>query len=191
MKHTIHKIVKSATSFAKFLNTLSLLEYIGARKILKSQHQADINEQMIAHAIEELRHATVLKRSAQKFHPGHCLTYHPDELLCGTEAVHYFQSLDHAVQNLLVNQHSKQAYLYTTYLIETRAIAFYTLFQDTLIELDMPSLFRGILIEENNHLTEMLNYLKNINTFTRDIKILEAVEQKEFMDFMQIIDKSV
>lgn len=191
MKNIIYKIINSPIIYAKFLNTLSLLEYIGARKILKSQRQENINEKILAHATEELRHAQVLKKAAQRLTPGLCKSYLPDELICGTDATHYFQVIDQTVQQQLTNNNPIQAYLYTTFLIETRAIEFYTIFEATLAELNKPTVFRGIITEENNHLTEILNCLKRDITFANNIYILSAIEQKEFMNFMNSIDNTI
>ncbi len=191
MKNIIHKIINSPIIYAKFLNTLSLLEYIGARKILKSQLQENIDEKILAHATEELRHAHVLKKAAQKLTPGFCKSFLPNELLCGTDATHYFQVIDQAVQQQLINNNPMQAYLYTTFLIETRAIEFYTVFEATLAELNKPTIFRGIIAEENNHLSEIINCLTKDITFANNMYILSAIEQKEFMNFMNSVDITI
>ena len=167
------------------------MEYIGARKILKSLHQENINEKILAHATEELRHAQVLKKAAQRITPGLCKSYLPDELLCVTDATHYFQVIDHAVQQQLINNNPMQAYLYTTFLIETRAIEFYSIFEATLAELNRPTVFRGIITEENRHLTEIVNCLKRDITFTNNMYILSAFEKKEFMNFINSIDNTI
>lgn len=54
-------LVKQPTLHARFLNTLSLLEFIGARKIMKSQEEDSVTPAVLAHATEEIRHAQVLK----------------------------------------------------------------------------------------------------------------------------------
>jgi len=191
MKTILKKIINSPIILAKFLNTLSLLEYIGARKIIKSQQQENIDEKILAHAIEELRHALLLKKASRKIMPDLCKTYLPNELLCGTAAVNYFQIIDQAVAQQLGNNNLLQAYLYTTFLIETRAIEFYLLIEEILAELNKPSLFRGIITEENRHLTEILNCLQNDVTFRNNINLLIAIEQNTFNRLIKIIENSI
>jgi hypothetical protein len=101
MKTILKRIIEDKEIYARFLNTLSLLEYVGARKILKSQSQDHIDEKVLAHISEELRHAQVLKRVALKNAPGICQTYAPAALFCGKEAFQYFQAVDQAVEKIL------------------------------------------------------------------------------------------
>ena len=54
---------------AKFLNTLSFLEYTGARKIVKSQDAEDIDMEKLSHMAEEIRHALMFKRFSNKVSP--------------------------------------------------------------------------------------------------------------------------
>ncbi len=191
MKSIIQKIIHCPINHAKFLNTLSLLEYIGARKILKSQQQENITEIMLAHAAEELRHAKILKKAALHIAPGICTTYQEHELLCGKHATRYFQNIDRSVQCHLKNDNSLQAYLYTTYLIEKRAISFYKLFDSVLLQLNKPTYFRGILVEEHQHLNEIIYYLNEMNCFSKHLNALIKLEQLEFENFMIIVENTL
>jgi hypothetical protein len=58
----LKKIVNDATTHAQFLNTVSLLEHIGSRKILITQSNQNSSEFILSHAAEEARHALFLKR---------------------------------------------------------------------------------------------------------------------------------
>src|SRR5262249_46788904 len=137
------------------------------RKILKSQPQQQLTSQILAHISEELRHAQVLKRAAVKIAPEHCKTYAPGDLLCGQEASQYIQTVDGAVAacvlkfNPASDLYAEQflAYLYTTLIIEQRATNFYTLFESVLQASNL-SVFRGILQEEEQHLAQVLVWLK-------------------------------
>ena len=51
---------------ARWLNTFSFLEYIGFRKIVKSQRAEVLNRSLLVHALEEGRHALLLKKLAVK-----------------------------------------------------------------------------------------------------------------------------
>lgn len=184
MKDILFKIIQSEKILARFLNTLSLLEYIGARKILKSQHQEAITEKILAHAQEEIRHAQVLKRAALKLSPDLCATYVPESLLCGKEATHYFQTIDHALNE----RDSWQAYLFTTWLIEIRAVSLYTLFDEVLMENNKSAIFRGILQEEQNHLDEILSWLQTIPDHQAKMQQLKIIEEQAFLKWMESIE---
>lgn len=191
MKNLILNIIDSPTTFARFLNTLSLLEYVGARKILKSQKYEHLNEKILGHAVEELRHAQVLKRASKKLAPMLCDSYDARALLCGNDAYHYFQTVDLTVEHSLDEKNVRHAYLYTTYLVEIRAIDFYTLCEQTLLELGKPSVFRGILVEEKSHLDDVLNDIKQTNNYEEKIKQLKISEAKAFQTFLTSIGNAV
>ena len=53
----IKKIVTDDVLHAKWLNTLSLMENTGARKISAGEHPLDVTLIVLKHAAEEARHA--------------------------------------------------------------------------------------------------------------------------------------
>lgn len=191
MKEIITKLIQSPENYARFLNTLSLLEYIGTRKIIKSQHQDQLNEKILAHMSEEIRHAEVLKRAALKIAPQVCETYAAETLMCGREAWEYFQAVDHAAAKELNEQDSWNCYLYTTWLIETRAIRFYALFDDVLQQLGKPTIFRGILVEEHRHLDEIETCLQSIPGHDAKVAKLKSIEEQGFNNWMKAIERVI
>src|SRR4051812_13000755 len=102
---------------ARFINTISLLEYIGARKILKSQHESSISATVLGHVSEEIRHAQIFKSVALKMSGGELLTYDDRSLLAGPAARAYFQDLDHGIMAELEIPDGWLNYLYSTLLI--------------------------------------------------------------------------
>ena len=187
MQQLLKKIIGVPDQYARFLNTLSLLEYIGARKIIKSQQQQQLNEKLLAHVNEELRHAFILKRAALKI-SAQCDSYAASHLLCGIEAVHYFQTVDHATVTELQDSNPWHCYLFTTLLLELRALEFYSLFEQSLRELGKRSIFRGILAEENRHLQDMLAWMRLIPDYDDKLTRLKNIEMGEFAVFMQAVE---
>ncbi len=92
------RLTGDAGRHARFLNTLSLLEYIGVRKILKSQPAEGLSAEMLEHILEEARHAYVLKRLALRVGGESVATYAAPALLCGEEARRYIQTLDRSAE---------------------------------------------------------------------------------------------
>lgn len=191
MKNLIRTIIKIPTIYARLLNTLSLLEYMGARKIIRSQAQHSINQKILAHAAEELRHAQILKKAALKIAPELCDSYAPYSLLCSCAAVYYFHSIDYAVRKKFGQNNSWECYLYTTYLIERRAIQFYSIFDEVLIEQRQPTLFRGILAEEKRHLDDITAGVAFDATIDDTLQIIITKEESAFKNLLQIIQKTI
>src|SRR5258708_3332280 len=140
LKAILRIVIKEPVLHAKWLNTFSYLEYIGFRKIVKSQQQENLNLATLKHAAEESRHALLLKNLAVKFGGETFKTFHPETLLCEAAAENYFQKLDtvcgaHASSKQSSQQSSRLTYLYVTWLVELRALAIYSYYQAVLIEM--------------------------------------------------------
>jgi len=58
------EILEKPSIHARMVNTFSMLEYIGTRKILKSQDAPSMTLSLLAHIQEEIRHAQMLKKLA-------------------------------------------------------------------------------------------------------------------------------
>lgn len=185
-------IAPSANLQARFINTLSLLEYIGARKILKSQPEDSISLQLLAHVSEEVRHARILKKVAGQLSGGTIRGYSPKETLCGDAAKTYFQSLDKGVEEQLDDAGPRLSYLYATLLIEERALLVYpktvASFKNDLFS----SAVRAILIEEDRHLNEICDSLKVIDPiFQEQVTKMRSIETKLFDAFARSLQTEV
>lgn len=148
----------------RFLNTLSFLEYVGTRKILKSQRAETIDAVVLGHIAEEARHALSIKRLAMAVSPVPISTYEPEHLFVGVGAGRYFQELDHGVEADLgalptiasaSDGCSPLNYLYTTCLIEKRALSLYPPIEGILAGQGRPGTFASIVREEERHLAQV------------------------------------
>ncbi|TGJ99068.1 hypothetical protein EHO59_14385 [Leptospira semungkisensis] len=154
-------IVKSKDLHFKWLNTLSLMEHIGARKIHTTQTGLQVSEMVLRHAAEEARHASFFKRLALKVDPEGTQDFQKESLLAGYSAVSYFHKLDSCVERSLSNEvlprqtHSFLCYLYVTKMIEERAGLVYEIYDQILDNNKAGISIKGIIKEEETHLTEM------------------------------------
>ena len=57
--------VERPREHARFLNTLSLMEHIGSRKIMVSQTCGPLGREVLKHLAEETRHAFFFKKAAE------------------------------------------------------------------------------------------------------------------------------
>ena len=66
MENVFNAIVMHPTLHARLLNTLSMMENAGAKKIKNCEHPVLVNEIILKHSAEEARHAYYLKKQIQK-----------------------------------------------------------------------------------------------------------------------------
>ena len=83
----LHQIIADNTLHAKWLNTLSLMENTGARKISASEDPLTVTYIILKHAAEEHRHAFYLKKQIEKTGDTFCPTYAAEYLLPGLQQV--------------------------------------------------------------------------------------------------------
>jgi len=140
------------------LNTLSLLEHVGSRKIMRTLHPhgACANGARLKHLAEETRHAWFFKRAAEQ-RVGRDLSYRKADIL-GTRRTHlYIHLLD---RHICRSIGTEGAYTATSCIVEIRANWFYRIYQDVLISLGDRLNLRSILAEESAHLEEMASQMQ-------------------------------
>ena len=169
-KQLIAAFVSDNYQHARWLNTLSLMENTGARKISTSEHKTDVTLVVLKHAAEEHRHAFYLKKQIAKLGQNLCPTYANDFLLAPIESRQYLYRLDNEVcrylkSTLQLSDYNLRfaAYLLVTYAIEVRADALYPIYQEVLDTVDSRVNVKSIIAEEEGHLEEMLQQLANFS----------------------------
>lgn len=153
------RIATDAPLHARLLNTLSMLEHLGSRKIVATQSSAGIDEPTLRHVAEEAHHAYFMKRQAEKA-AGRPLEYVDSDLLAPAAARMYFQRLEAEMKRTLESQKSlRAAYLYMSMIVEFRALWFYGLYQHVLKRVGYGLSLKRIVGEEENHLLDVANRL--------------------------------
>lgn len=195
---TLHRLTTDPARHARFLNTLSLLEYVGVRKIMKSQAAESFTPELLEHVLEEARHAFVLKTLAQRVGDGAVPTYDPAMLLCGGQAVAYMQELDRGAERDLRDAPPAEGrpewvnYLYTTLLIEERADHVYRAYEPILARLGLGGVLAGIVREEEGHLRAvMAHVLDRDPEHPARLERLRAVERRAFAAFVAALGREV
>lgn len=188
------KILETITSdqklHAKFLNTLSYLEYIGARKMLKSLQAPILNKFFLDHINEEIRHSLLLKNLADKLFESRS-SFKEQELIAGNSANHYFQEVDHyalkfSFSNSILN------YLYTTYAIEQRALVFYSLYNDILKKKNFSFSVQSILNDEAEHLDYVMKKIQKIDPFCEiHLEEISQFEHQKYFSFLINLEKDI
>lgn len=155
---------------ARWLNTLSLMENTGARKISASEDKTSVSLIILKHAAEEHRHAYYLKKQIAKLGSALCPTYHDQYLVAPAASRQYLHSLDVQICRYLKQELHLggaelkfAAYLLVTYAIEVRADDLYPIYQQALDEAGSRVNVKSIILEEEGHLEEMLAQLKHFS----------------------------
>ena len=163
-------IVANDNLHARLLNTLSLMENTGARKISASEDPVTVTYIILKHAAEEHRHAFYLKKQLEKLDGVSCPTYASEYLLAPAFSKYYLNQLDidvcryiKAELGLKGRELRFAAYLLVTYAIEVRADELYPIYQNALSNADSKVNVKSIILEEEGHLEEMINQLQQFS----------------------------
>lgn len=161
----LEKLISQPEFHCLWLNTLSFWENCGARKLAACEHPTKVKEEMLKHAAEEFRHAHQLKQQIHRIKAPYPIDYSWANLVGGIQAYHYVDRLEMGISRLLVEQgYSKDKYrslnyLLMSYAIEKRAEEVYTLYHHSLQRAHSPVRIYSILLEEKEHLAEVIEEL--------------------------------
>jgi hypothetical protein len=190
LEDLIGAIIADPALHARWLNTFSYLEYVGFRKIVKSQRAEGLTAAILGHACEEGRHALGLKKLAIKLGGARFDSYAPEALLCGEEAEAYFQDLDKACDEAFADrsneERAKLTYCYVTWLVERRALDVYGIYKKALGDSDIARKLGGLLAEETKHLADVEALLRagdpEFSTRSKEFEAVEAALYQNFID---------
>lgn len=190
MHELIKLIIKSDESHARWVNTLSYLEHIGSRKIIKSQNSKKVNIDVLQHIAEEARHAFFMKKICELHFKGLCPTFEREYLLGGASADLYFQQLDSTLFDQIEDK--TLTYLYVTQLIEERALSVYKAYDGLLKANNFPFKLTSLISEETKHLEETNKYLlERDRDFHLRKESFKSLEQRLFFQLLESIRAEV
>jgi hypothetical protein len=199
LKDILNIIVPSAELHSKWLNSLSMMENTGARKISRYEDPVKTDIIVLKHAAEEARHAYYLKKQIGKIDPAACPDYSFQHLLAPLSSYQYLHRLDVTACRYLAEEVGLKgrdidhgAYLLVTYAIEVRADSLYGVYQDVLTAHNHRVNVKSIIMEEEGHLEEMT---KMLTTFRDDWQTLAermcAVETGLFNEWVDAVSAEV
>jgi hypothetical protein len=196
LESLIGAVVADPALHARWLNTFSYLEYVGFRKIVKSQRAEGLTAAILGHACEEGRHALGLKKLAVKLGGAEFDSYTTEVLLCGEEAEAYFQELDKACDEAFADrsneERAKLTYCYVTWLVERRALDVYGIYKKALGETEIARKLGGLLAEETKHLADVEAVLHTGDPeFSTRSKEFEAVEATLYQNFINALTREL
>jgi hypothetical protein len=164
---------------AKWLNSLSYLEYRGARKIARALKTEHIDEGILKHMMEEFRHALYFKRLAMRLGGKVYRTYAGENLLAEKALKSYFYELDAAAERAISHSEAKkEVYLLVTWLIEERALKVYLAYEALLQSENFELTLKPVLADETHHLRDAKDHLLDLLE-ARNIDIEPLLETEE------------
>jgi hypothetical protein len=135
---------------ARWLHTLSLMEFIGARKISRTVADRHPSLEVLGHLADETRHAFAFKRLSAEVAGAEIPGF-----LCPEAAGRYFQALDHELATWATSYTGRPDvylhYLLTTTAIERRAMVLYPLYKAASRHPGVREELGRIVTEEQSH----------------------------------------
>ncbi|MBZ5859159.1 hypothetical protein [Flavihumibacter profundi] len=176
LNQSLETILQKPSLHARWLNTLSMLENAGARKIKQCEHPVFVPEDILKHAAEEARHAWFLKKQLKKLGKDLCPTYEAPFIMAPVISSRYLHLLDTRICRYLKQRfgfsgHDLKyaAYLLVTYAIEVRADELYPLYQAALKKYNSTISVNNIIAEEQQHLASMEKQLQKLSPDWKEI----------------------
>ncbi|MGV8880168.1 MAG: hypothetical protein ACOH2A_14195 [Sphingobacteriaceae bacterium] len=199
IQNLFNQIVADNALHARLLNTLSLMENTGARKISASEDPVQVTYMVLKHAAEEHRHAFYLKKQIEKLAIDGYDTYAPAWLLAPADSKAYLNKLDIDVCRYLKRDLGFSgaelrfaAYLLVTYAIEVRADELYPIYQDVLTATGSKVNVKSIILEEEGHLEEMLSQLAQfLPGWETHAQKAVAIESGLFQHWLMALEKEI
>ncbi len=188
MKEFLTHITRDKNLESKWLNTISLLEYVGARKISKTVCQTHPSEEILQHYADEVRHAHVFKKLSNSLTGAQNKEY-----LCGEEGMNYFQSLDQQASSWVASHLGTDPYfnyLFVTWLIERRAMKLYPLYRTVTSAPQVASELQKIIVEEASHMHPIEDKVKSMLSSDK-LEELCGIEERLFAEFEANLTKSL
>ena len=179
-------ILDNQEHHAKFLNTLSFLEYIGARKIFKGRNETSVDLETLVHMSEEIRHALLFKRLSMKV-CSQDRSYNEDGVFCFEVTRRYIGKLDNYCEKLVGKD---DCYALVSYVIEQRAVSFYRYYSRQLKKKGEGFTLKSLLLEEERHLLEMEEKIR-CNTPQDVVRGALDFEENLFVEFVNALSREI
>ncbi len=195
----LDRVTAQPALHARWLNTLSMMENCGARKIAASEHKTGVTLMVLKHAAEEARHAYYLKKQIAKIDSTLCPDYAAPHLVAAFASATYLPKLDVEVSRYLKETMGLKgaalrygAYLLVTYAIEVRADELYPVYQLALDKARSKVNVKSIIAEEETHLEEMTKQMKEFfSDWEALAEMAVAAETKLYEAWMEVVGKEV
>jgi hypothetical protein len=197
-RRLLDHIVADASVHARFVNTLSRLEYVGVRKILKSRRSEGIGLDGLQHILDEAVHALRLKKAAVALAgpAAGVVTFADGDTLAGDAGEGYLQALDRRAEEALLDlpatERAEANYRLTSAAVEVRAQVFYPIYDQCLRAGGAGFSVAAIMEDEDRHLDEMADGLeRTLPDWRRRLEAVLAAEEALYARFLAAVEAAL
>jgi len=191
-KSFLDDVVASEERHYLWLRSLSYLEYIGYRKMVKALGYDKVNKGVYRHLTDEIQHSFMLRELAEKSF-GRQFKAEAFDREYQVIAEDYFQKvdaeIDERVRRLTAMKSPFLCYLLTSYIIEKRAMQVYPHYFSRLGEAPFKVIVQKIIKDESEHLAYLEGKMALWPEFGDEQSAeLLAFEATCFSDYLQKMD---
>ncbi|RYZ47142.1 MAG: hypothetical protein EOO72_00225 [Myxococcaceae bacterium] len=188
----LRQLAQSSELEVRWLHTLSLLEFIGARKISRTVADRHPTLEVLGHLADETRHAFTFKRLACEVAGREDVT----EFLSVGAASTWFQSLDRELATWAMQVTGQTDvhlhYLLTTAVVERRAMVLYPLYKAATRHAVVREELGRVVVEEQNHRRTIEEACEaRLATVGATLEPALALEARLFEAFLGVLEKDV
>ncbi|MCP3136876.1 hypothetical protein [Pyxidicoccus xibeiensis] len=187
----LRQLSQSPRVEARWLHTLSLMEFIGARKISRTVADRHPSLEVLGHLADETRHAFAFKRLSAELGGAE-----PSDFLCPEAAGRYFQALDHELATWATGYTGAPDmylhYLLTTTAIERRAMVLYPLYKAASRHPGVREELGRIVTEEQSHRRTIEDAcVARLSAVGASLDAALALEERLFAAFITELEAAV
>jgi hypothetical protein len=192
IQNVLQRIAAESTREAQWLNTVSLLEFIGARKISRTVADRHPTLEVLQHLADETRHALAFKKLACEVAGGEVTGY-----LCPEAAGTYFQTLDRTLAAWAAKAVGAEdvhlSYLLTTTLVEQRAMQIYPLYKAASRNPVVREELGRVVVEEQSHRRSIEEICVEALSLRagKDLSEPKAIEARLFEGLLEALEAEV
>jgi 1,2-phenylacetyl-CoA epoxidase catalytic subunit len=188
----LERITADPALEGRWLNTLSLLEFIGARKIGRTVASHHPTLEVLGHLADETRHAAAFKRLARDVSGDESASY-----LCEEDAKAYFQRLDRELAAWAAGVFGREDvqlnYLLTTTVVERRAMLLYPIYKAVTRQAAVRAELGKVIVEEQSHRREIEGQCRRLleGANAADLSAPQAIDDRLFGELLRALEREV
>ena len=184
----LDEVTGSESKHYLWLRSLSYLEYIGYRKMVKALGYDNVNKGVYHHLTDEIQHSYMLRELAEKsFRRQNTEAFSQEYQDIAEE---YFQKIDAEidawVQKASGAENPLYCYLLTSFIVEKRAMTVYPNYYSRLSEAPSKLIIQKIIKDESEHLSYLEGKMPLVPGYNEgEADALLAFESECFSEYLR------
>lgn len=197
MKQFAEMVCESPVALGRYLNMLSVLEFVGTRALINTfANQMETNDNNLKHVLEEARHSLLLRKMGERV-ARRTLDYDDNSVFSNLSANYFIKRMIACVHNdlyrhpeLVADQDLRHrlVILYCSGVLEVRAVWWYTIFNKEIAEKRYEVNFKQVLTDEEGHISSLEEEIRQIDAanYSQRLKKYFAKEEELFARYFEV-----